>query len=141
VAEGLPRVLARGGDLEQIMMNLLTNAEDAVHGRKVQEIQVSAAREDDSVRLAVDDSGPGVAPDLRTKVFDPFYTTKAPDKATGLGLAMCQRIVSELGGRIWVEESPLGGARFVVELSAEARRSDEPPADRRTLGRQDRQPA
>jgi two-component system NtrC family sensor kinase len=62
-----------------------------------------------------------VPADLRTKIFDPFYTTKPPDKASGLGLAMCQRIVSELGGRLWAEESPLGGARFVVELPGESR--------------------
>jgi two-component system NtrC family sensor kinase len=64
----------------------------------------------------VDDTGPGVERDLRTRIFDPFFTTKPPDKGNGLGLAMCLRIVSELGGKIWVEDGPLGGARFVVEL-------------------------
>jgi signal transduction histidine kinase len=140
VADGLPPVLARGGDLEQILMNLLTNAEDAVQGRLVQEIEVSATREGDAVRLTVDDTGLGVPPDLRTKVFDPFYTTKAPDKATGLGLAMCQRIVSELGGRIWAEESPRGGARFVVELPAETGRAAGQASVRAGI-RGDRQPA
>jgi signal transduction histidine kinase len=114
--EGIPRVLARGGDLEQVFMHLLTNAEDAVQGRKVQEIEVGATASADGVRVMVDDSGPGVPLKQRTKVFDPFYTTKPPDRASGLGLAMCHRIVSELGGRIWVEDGPLGGARFVVEL-------------------------
>jgi signal transduction histidine kinase len=113
---GLPAVLARGGDLEQVYMHLLTNAEDAVQGRPRQEIEVKAELTPDGVRVTVDDSGPGVPLDLRVKVFDPFFTTKAPDKASGLGLAMCQRIVSELGGRIWVEDGDLGGARFVVEL-------------------------
>jgi signal transduction histidine kinase len=121
-ADCVPKVLARGGDLEQVFMNLLTNAEDAVTGRQTQEIEVTVASSGDHVRVLVDDSGPGVPLDLRVKVFDPFYTTKPPDKASGLGLAMCQRIVSELGGRIWVEDGSLGGARFVVELSSEAGR-------------------
>jgi signal transduction histidine kinase len=129
-ANGLPRMMARGGDLEQVFMHLLTNAEDAVHGRQSQNIEVTAEAGGDTVRVMVDDSGPGVPSELRVKVFDPFYTTKAPDKASGLGLAMCQRIVSELGGRIWVEESPLGGARFVVELPAEMARSDGRTASR-----------
>ena len=121
-------------------MHLLTNAEDAVHGRQRQEIEVTVEPSGDSLRVIVDDSGPGVPPDLRGKVFDPFYTTKPPDKASGLGLAMCQRIVSELGGRIWVEDSPLGGARFVVELPAEAGRNAVPGIARTAL-RSDRQRA
>jgi signal transduction histidine kinase len=70
------------------------------------------------VRLLVEDSGPGIARDIRHRIFDPFFTTKGPDEGTGLGLAICQRVVSEVGGKIWLEESPLGGARFVVELPA-----------------------
>jgi signal transduction histidine kinase len=120
-ADDLPRVLARGGDLEQILLHVLTNAEDAVQGQKRQEIEIRAMRVAGGVRFTVDDTGSGVPADLRTKIFDPFYTTKPPDKASGLGLAMCQRIVSELGGRLWAEESPLGGARFVVELPGESR--------------------
>jgi signal transduction histidine kinase len=119
--DDLPRVLARGGDLEQILLHVLTNAEDAVQGQKRQEIEIRAMRVAGGVRFTVDDTGSGVPADLRTKIFDPFYTTKPPDKASGLGLAMCQRIVSELGGRLWAEESPLGGARFVVELPGESR--------------------
>jgi signal transduction histidine kinase len=112
----IPRVLARGGDLEQVFIHLLTNAEDAVQGRKRQEIEVRAAGSPDGVRVTVDDSGPGIPPEQRNKVFDPFFTTKPPDRSSGLGLAMCHRVVSELGGRIWAEESHLGGARLVVEL-------------------------
>lgn len=119
----LSPVLARAGDLEQVFLHLLTNAEDAVRGRPRQEIEIAAAPAGDGIRVTVDDTGTGVAADLRTRVFDPFYTTKAPDKASGLGLAMCQRIVSELGGRIWLEDSPLGGARCVVDLPSASARS------------------
>jgi signal transduction histidine kinase len=116
VQEGLPAVLSRGGDLEQIFLNLITNAEDAVRGPKPGVIQLTVERSQDGVRAFVDDSGPGVPRELRTRIFDPFFTTKPPDKGNGLGLAMCMRIVSELGGKIWVDDGPLGGARFVVEL-------------------------
>jgi signal transduction histidine kinase len=114
--ENLPAVLSRGGDMEQIFLNLLTNAEDAVRGRAPGVIALTVERSQEGVRVFVDDSGPGVQRDLRTKIFDPFFTTKPPDKGNGLGLAMCLRIVSELGGKIWVEDGPLGGARFIVEL-------------------------
>jgi signal transduction histidine kinase len=116
VQDELPAVLSRGGDVEQIFLNLLTNAEDAVRGRAPGVIALSIERSPEGVRVCVDDTGPGVARELRTRIFDPFFTTKPPDKGNGLGLAMCLRIVSELGGKIWVEDGPLGGARFVVEL-------------------------
>jgi signal transduction histidine kinase len=70
------------------------------------------------VQFVVEDSGPGIPPEIRHRIFDPFFTTKGPDEGTGLGLAICQRVVSEVGGKIWLEESSLGGARFVVELPA-----------------------
>jgi signal transduction histidine kinase len=126
----IPRVLARGGDLEQIFIHLLTNAEDAVQGHQRQEIEVRASSSPDGVRVTVDDSGPGIPPEQRNRVFDPFFTTKPPDRSSGLGLAMCHRIVSELGGRIWAEESPLGGARLVVELPGASGRGPA-SADRR----------
>jgi signal transduction histidine kinase len=59
-----------------------------------------------------------VPADIRGRIFDPFFSTKSPDEGSGLGLSICQRVVSALGGRIRLEESVLGGARFVVELPA-----------------------
>src|SRR6058998_3573156 len=70
------------------------------------------------VRLPVAASGPGSPREIRGRIFDPFFTTKGPDEGTGLGLAICQRVVTEVGGKIWIEDSELGGARFVVELPA-----------------------
>jgi signal transduction histidine kinase len=71
------------------------------------------------VRLTVEDSGPGVPAEVRSRIFDPFFTTKSPDEGSGLGLSICQRVVTEVGGRIWLEDSGLlGGAKFVVEMPA-----------------------
>jgi len=69
------------------------------------------------VRIA--DNGPGIPAEIRDRIFDPFFTTKSPDEGSGLGLSICQRVVAEVGGRIWLEDSEkLGGAKFVVELPA-----------------------
>jgi len=106
-----------GQELQQVVINLVTNAEHAVRGRPNAVIELATEARQDWVRLTVEDSGPGVPPQVRSRIFDPFFTTKSPDEGSGLGLSICQRVVAEVGGRIWLEESStLGGARFVVEL-------------------------
>jgi PAS domain S-box-containing protein len=112
-------VLGLGQELQQVIINLVTNAEHAVKGRPNAVIELATEARGDWVRLTVEDSGPGVPPEIRVRIFDPFFTTKAPDEGSGLGLSICQRVVAEVGGRIWLEDSEqLGGARFVVELPA-----------------------
>jgi PAS domain S-box-containing protein len=120
-----PAVLGLGQDLQQVVINLVTNAEHAVRGRSPAVIQLATEAREGWVRLTVEDSGPGVSPDIKSRVFDPFFTTKNPDEGTGLGLSICQRVVAEVGGRIWLEDSEaLGGAKFVVELPAAPERTD-----------------
>jgi signal transduction histidine kinase len=120
-----PAVLGLGQDLQQVVINLVTNAEHAVRGRSPAIIQLATEAREGWVRLTVEDSGPGVPADIRSRVFDPFFTTKNPDEGTGLGLSICQRVVAEVGGRIWLEDSEaLGGAKFVVELPAAPERTD-----------------
>jgi signal transduction histidine kinase len=114
-----PSVLALGQELQQVVINLVTNAEHAVKRRSPAIIKLTTRAQGGWVRLTVDDSGSGVPKDIRNRIFDPFFTTKGPDEGSGLGLAICQRVVSEIGGRIWIDESEeLGGARFIVELPA-----------------------
>ncbi len=113
-----PAVLGLGQELQQVVINLVTNAEHAIRGRQPAIIQMSTQAREGWVRLVVEDSGPGVPRDIRHRIFDPFFTTKGPDEGTGLGLAICQRVVNEVGGKLWLEDSALGGARFVVELPA-----------------------
>jgi PAS domain S-box-containing protein len=116
--QSAPAVLGLGQELQQVVINLVTNAEYVVRGRRPAVIQLRTQAREGWVRLTVDDSGPGVPRDIRGRIFDPFFTTKSPDEGTGLGLAICQRVVTEVGGKIWIEDSELGGARFVVELPA-----------------------
>src|SRR5216110_305626 len=116
--QAAPPVLGLGQELQQVVINLVTNAEHVVKGRDPAVIQLTTLAREGWVRLTVDDSGPGVPREIRGRIFDPFFTTKSPDEGTGLGLAICQRVVTEVGGKIWLEDSDLGGARFVVELPA-----------------------
>ncbi len=125
LAQNLPKVVALTGDLQQAFTNLVTNAEEAVAGQKKREIVVETTVADGRLRIRISDSGPGVKEEDRLQVFEPFFTTKDPGSptdprsGTGLGLPLTKRIVSELGGKAWVEDSDLGGARFVIELPAE----------------------
>src|SRR5438034_2219419 len=116
--QSAPAVLGLGQELQQVVINLVTNAEHVVKGREPAVIQLTTQAREGWVRLVVEDSGPGVPAEIRGRIFDPFFTTKGPDEGTGLGLAICQRVVTEVGGKLWLEDSSLGGARFVVELPA-----------------------
>jgi PAS domain S-box-containing protein len=117
--QGAEAVLGLGQELQQVVINLVTNAEHAVRGRREAIIELASEAREGWVRLTVEDSGPGVPADVRSRIFDPFFTTKSPDEGSGLGLSICQRIVAEVGGKIWLEDSTtLGGAKFIVELPA-----------------------
>jgi PAS domain S-box-containing protein len=123
--QGAAAVLGLGQELQQVVINLVTNAEHAVRGRPSAVIQLTTEARDDWVRLTVEDSGPGIPAEIRGRVFDPFFTTKSPDEGSGLSLSICQRVVAEVGGKIWLEDSEtLGGAKFVVELPAAPERGD-----------------
>ncbi len=98
-------VLALAEDLQQVFVNLIRNAEQAISGRTGGRILVETTLVNGHVHAQVSDSGPGVDPDLRTRIFDPFFTTKDRDSASGLGLAVSKRIVSALKGKIWVEDA------------------------------------
>src|SRR5205085_815008 len=113
-----PPVLGLGQELQQVVINLVTNAEHVVRGRSPAIIRLTTQSREGWVRLTVEDSGPGVPREIRGPIFDPFFTTKGPDEGTGLGLAICQRVVTEEGGKIWLEDSELGGAKCVVEVPA-----------------------
>jgi len=122
-----PPILGLGQELQQVVINLMTNAEHAVRGARPAVIQLITRSREGWVRLTVEDSGPGVSPEIRNRIFDPFFTTKGPDEGSGLGLSICQRVVAEVGGKVWLEDSEeLGGAKFVVELPAAPERVEGP---------------
>ena len=110
----LPMTYGDPGQVEQVLLNLITNAYQAMEGRPG-DVTVRTRGTAGVLRIEVSDTGPGVAPDARTKVFDPFYTTKPVGKGTGLGLSVAHGIVAMHGGRIWLEEGG-PGATFVMEI-------------------------
>jgi signal transduction histidine kinase len=102
----------------QIVLNLLDNA--VKHGGRGSLVGVSATRDNGDIRVTVDDSGPGVPADWRERVFEPFVRLESANGAgAGIGLAVVRDLVVAHGGTVWIEESPRGGARFVLTIPAE----------------------
>ena len=121
--EANPKAWANGSEVQQLLLNLLINAEQAlttVPGRRVISIRTMAAG-DEGVELQVADTGPGIPVDIQEKIFDPFFTTKPEGTGTGLGLSICYGIAHDHGGRIAVHSVPGNGATFTLTLPRDAR--------------------
>lgn len=102
------------GQLNQVFMNLLTNALQAIRGEG--EIWVRTEREGDEILITVEDTGQGIPPDVLPRIFEPFYTTKDVGEGTGLGLSISHQVIENHGGRIEVESKPGEGSKFFVYL-------------------------
>jgi signal transduction histidine kinase len=101
--------------MNQVFINLINNAYDAMQGEG--ELDISVYSRDNNIVLVFRDTGPGLAENVQTKIFDPGYTTKGVGVGTGLGLSICYRIIVEKhGGRIWGENRLKKGAKFTIEL-------------------------
>src|SRR5690606_23113498 len=112
ISPELPPVRCRAQQIQQIIMNLVTNARDALNHRyqelaepKHIEIRAVAIERGGApwVRLSVHDCGQGIPEDIRARIFDPFFTTKGRDQGTGLGLALSHKIAADHDGELWVE--------------------------------------
>ena len=115
----LPLVWADGHQLRQVIVNLVTNARQAVQDSAPPRQLRLATRYDErnsSVGIEVADSGPGIPAELRARVFEPFFTTKPDGEGTGLGLALARGMVEGHGGTIEIESAPGEGARFIISL-------------------------
>ena len=110
----LPMIKSDRAQLQQVFLNLLNNAFDAVsHGGR---IAVTSAVSGDSLVVTVEDNGTGIPPELHDRIFDPFFTTKAPGEGSGLGLSICHTIMKGLGGSLGFETTPGKGTIFTVRL-------------------------
>lgn len=113
---GQPTVLGKRVPLEQVVVNLLQNAMDALEGHPDPEIAITVEREEGMICLTVADNGPGIDPQLGKQVFEPFVTGKP--NGLGLGLGIAQDIMKDLGGSLTITASALGGAAFTVTMRA-----------------------
>ena len=119
LAPDLPQLWADPHQIQQVIVNVLTNAHQALRGVSMRRRLVLTTRHErtaDRVVLEIADSGPGVPAEIAGRIFDPFFTTKAPGQGTGLGLSLCRGIVDGHNGVLRLEATPGGGATFVIEL-------------------------
>lgn len=120
--EKLPLVSLDRDQLQQVMLNLLSNAQEAMPGGGrlslcTDTVQTIGKR---WVELRVEDTGEGIDPAHHDKIFEPFFTTKPEGEGNGLGLAICKGIIDSHGGAMWAENNPNGGASFVVRLEVDS---------------------
>lgn len=113
---GLPSVQGGSVRLQQVLVNIVTNACDAVEGLDDRRIELSARREQARVVIEIGDRGPGVPPAIMERIFDPFFTTKGVGKGLGLGLSISYNIIKDFGGSLTVGQREGGGALFRIEL-------------------------
>jgi len=120
-AEGDPEIQADPILLQQVLLNLLRNAMDAMAATPVErrEIRVASGAGPDQVTVSISDRGCGIAPGVRDQLFEPFFTTKA--EGMGMGLNICRSIMELHRGRVWAEPNPGGGSVFSISLPLEAR--------------------
>jgi signal transduction histidine kinase/ActR/RegA family two-component response regulator len=124
-------VSADPGQIEQVLMNLVVNARDAMpNGGRVEIVTASVELSADDLRthagllpgryvmLAISDNGTGISPEIQSRIFEPFFTTKEPGRGTGLGLSTVFGIVRQSGGDVWLDSTPGAGATFRVFLPA-----------------------
>lgn len=120
VASGLPVVQADPVLIEQVLLNLLKNAADAVRESSQRELSLRVRQRGDQIEFAISDTGPGIASDIHAKLFEPFFTTKP--EGMGMGLNICRSIIEAHKGRLWVENNPAGGCsfKFMIPITSAA---------------------
>jgi signal transduction histidine kinase len=110
----IPEIECYPGKLNQVIMNLLANAIQAIHGKG--KITIRTFRKGDHILISIKDSGKGMPPEVQERIFEPFYTTKELGKGAGLGLSICYNIIAQHNGSITVNSSPGTGTEFITSL-------------------------
>ncbi|HEX7085480.1 MAG TPA: HAMP domain-containing sensor histidine kinase [Vicinamibacterales bacterium] len=115
---GQRKVEARPGDLVQIVLNLILNAEEALTDAGTRELHLQCAGDRDRAQIIVSDTGPGVPAAVADRIFEPFFTTRDPERALGLGLTVARQLAAEYGGDVTLADARQGMTTFVVDLPA-----------------------
>jgi signal transduction histidine kinase len=133
--QAVPPAMVNGNQIQQVLLNLLINARQAMPGGGRLAVKVLYDAQNDTVDLVVRDNGSGIPPEVLPKIFDPFFSTKTgPDASgkggTGLGLSMCRNIIEAHRGRIRVESAPGKGTAFTLKLPAARKAAGKKPTAR-----------
>ncbi len=121
LVEPAPTILGNPHQLQQMLLNLIDNAEQACTAAGITcEVCIRTERVEDQVQISVQDNGPGIAPEIRDRIFEPFATTRLHDRAMGMGLVVCRKIASQHNGRIWFKDAPGRGTTFTVEFTMDS---------------------
>lgn len=115
--DGLPKIMGRGGELNQVWTNIIANAIEAMEYKG--NLRLATRCEHDFVMVEIADNGPGISPENQARIFEPFFTTKGVGKGTGLGLDISYRVIKQHNGTIEVQSQP-GNTRFIVRLPVNA---------------------
>jgi two-component system, NtrC family, sensor kinase len=118
LARGLPAILGNANQLQQILLNLVLNAQQAMEGTQGKIRIATGVAADGRAEVRISDTGPGIPKEIQARLFEPFFTTKPAGKGTGLGLSVTYGIVKDHNGEIVVESEPGHGATFVIRFPA-----------------------
>jgi two-component system, NtrC family, sensor kinase len=114
--ESNPQVRGDEQKLQQVLLNLLVNAESAMQAVQLRHLSVTTRHRSETVHIVVSDTGHGMTSAISERVFEPFFTTKPPGEGTGLGLSVSYGIIQAHGGTISVESTPAVGTTFTIQL-------------------------
>jgi len=131
---GLPEIITDPGQLNQVIINLMTNAADAMGGNGTLTLRTYTLPGDDKIALELSDTGVGIPPEILSRIFDPFFTTKEVGKGTGLGLSTVYGIIQEHGGTIEVQSQVGKGTTFLIHLPVEGPSSQKEAKESVVLG-------
>jgi len=113
----LPKTIADAGQLQQVFLNIILNAEtEMINAHKGGNLFIKTEKVDSTIRISIKDDGPGILEENLDKVFNPFFTTREVGQGAGLGLSVSHGIITQHGGKIYIESEPGKGATFVIEL-------------------------
>ena len=125
VADGTPEIWMKVNSIQQVFLNLIANALDALGESEKKEIRVDIRRDGELIQVIIADTGCGIAPENLQKIFDPFFSTKPIGQGTGLGLSISRSMIEAHGGEITCESDPGAGTKFKILLPMERRKENE----------------
>jgi two-component system, NtrC family, sensor kinase len=114
--ESVPPVFCRQDEICQVWTNIITNAIQAMGESGTLSITVNFLQSDDVIRVIFKDNGPGMSEEVRSRIFEPYFTTKPKGLGTGIGLDLSKQIIESHKGKIYCESEPGAGATFIIEI-------------------------